>query len=234
MPATELAAAIEATAASSDQAALDHVAAKPADAEKEPEYEEVWRPRRRTGGDRDFRSQDRQRPDRQRHGNRGAEGQPAGGEGERRSSRSDNKGGGNRGNDRRRGNSPGGDRTVAAQGGSPAPTGDQPTPPQAEAGQSTNMPSDRPFGCRPSKGSGPSGGRPQHGHRGGKGGGGAGGDRGPRRDDRDRDRNRGGERQRFSAAPDKKRNEIDPNSPFAALSQLKAQLEKRPDGESKS
>ena len=242
--------AIETTAASTSEGSetapdaeaaatrLDPAATKSAEPEKEPEFEDVWRPRRRTGGDRDFRGQERHRSDGQRHGNRGAEGQPAGEEGERRSPRNnnrgnDNKGGANRGGDRRRGNRPGGDRPVAAHGASPAPGGDQQTAQATDAATPANRPSDRPFGGRPNQG----GGRSQHGNRGGHGGGksGGGGDRGPRRDDRDRDRNRGGERQRFTAAPDnKKRNEVDPNSPFAALSQLKAQLEKRPDGDSKS
>ena len=104
----------------------------------------------------------------------------------------------------------------------------------------------------------PSGGRPPRddrsakggGYKGGRGAPGGGNDRRPggrdggrdprrddssreggRRDDRRRD---GGDRGRFTAAPDKKRVEVDPNSPFAALSQLKAQLEKRADGETKS
>jgi ATP-dependent RNA helicase SUPV3L1/SUV3 len=199
-------------------------------AEKEPEYEEVWRPRRRTGGERDFRGQDRPRPDRLRQANRGAAGQ-ATGETEPGSQRSDGKPGGkrhgDRHGDRRRGNRPGGgERPAAAPSG-----GDQQPLPQVssgEAGPPASRPAERPYNTgRPQTG----GGRPYQGQRSGKGGGG-GGDRGPRRDDRDR--NRGGERQRFTAAPEKKRNEIDPNSPFAALSQLKAQLEKRPDGESKS
>ncbi len=232
--AADMAAAAEATTTSTDQADTTPTDAKPAEVEKEPEYEDVWRPRRRAGGDRDFRTQDRQRSDRPHNVNRGAEGQPAAGEGERGSRRNDNsgrgnRGGANRGDDRRRGHRPGGERAAVAQSGAPAASGDQQTVQPAEAGQPTDKPSDRPFGGRPDQ----RGGRPQHANRGGKGGGGA--DRGPRRDDRDRDRNRGGERQRFTAAPDtKKRNEIDPNSPFAALSQLKAQLEKRPDGETKS
>jgi ATP-dependent RNA helicase SUPV3L1/SUV3 len=235
----ETAPATETATSSPDQAD-----AKPVEPEKEPEYEDVWRPRRRNGGDRDSRGHDRQRPDRQRDGNRGAEGQPAGGEGERRSPRTENRGtdnrgtdnrgntnrgGANRGGDGRRGHRPGGDRAIETPGAAPVATGDPQAAQQADAGRPAGKPSDRPFGGRSNQG----GGRPQHGNRGGKSGGG--GDRGPRRDDRDRDRNRSGERQRFTAAPDnKKRNEVDPNSPFAALSQLKAQLEKRPDGDSKS
>ena len=91
--------------------AVNSAEAKP---ETEPEYEEVWRPRRRAGGDRDFRRGDRAR-DSARPPRAEAGQQPLQGEstpGERRPYR----GGGRSGahGDRRHGNRPGQDRAAPA------------------------------------------------------------------------------------------------------------------------
>jgi ATP-dependent RNA helicase SUPV3L1/SUV3 len=208
-----------------DVAAKSEVEAQPG-SQPEPEYEDVWRPRRRAGGERDFR-----RHDRPRDGDRAssataptnADGQPASGDaprGERRPYRGGGGKPGERGGDRRHGNRPGQDRAVAATGEA------NPAAPAADATVGQPDRAGRPD--RPAfKGGGGGAGRDRRPDRGG----GRDGGRDNRRDDRRRE---GGERQRFSAAPEKKRAEADPNSPFAALSQLKAQLEKRADGETKS
>ncbi len=186
--------------------APDAVAAPAAPAE--PELIEIWRPHRHQGG---------RRPE---QGNRGPR-EGAAAPGERQP-------GGRRGDRPNRGPRPGGPRRdgetqvqvaaapAAAEGGAPAP----PRPEREPRRDDRPRPGQR--GPRP-EGQGQGQGRPEQGRgprpdfkRDGRPGGG-----GPRRDDR------GGERFQQPPRPRPADREPDPDSPFAKLAALKAQLEGR-------
>lgn len=190
-------------AAASEPAAAEAAAAAPA-APAEPEMIEVWRPHRHQGG---------RRPE-------PARGAREGGPGERQP-------GGRRGDRPNRGPRPGGPRR---DGDAPAPaqaaSGEAAAPrPEREPRRDDRRPDrrderrgPRPDGPRPE-----GGGRPEQGRgprpdfkRDGRPGGG-----GPRRDDR------GGERFQQPPRPRPADREPDPDSPFAKLAALKAQMEGR-------
>jgi ATP-dependent RNA helicase SUPV3L1/SUV3 len=165
----------------------------------EPEYEEVWRPRRRVAFERRER-----RPGREASAN----GEPARDKRERRGK-------------------PWRDRHGGKEGaGETRPAAPTEGAPQAEA---TAKPEGS--GARPQHDSGRprrhDGGRRDRDHRDKR------DERRPRREDRDRRRD--GDRPRVFASTEGKRGgAADPDSPFAALGRLKAQLEKRPEGDSSS
>jgi ATP-dependent RNA helicase SUPV3L1/SUV3 len=199
----------EPSAATDDEAsvaAVGEAAATPA----EPELIEVWRPHRHQGG---------RKPEPGHRGQREGAGAP----GERQP-------GGRRGDRPNRGPRPGGPRrdsetqvpatAAAAEGGAPPAARPEREPRRDERPRSGQR-GPRPEGQgrseqgRPEQGRGP---RPDFKRDGRPGGGGSGG---PRRDDR------GGERFQQPPRPRPADREPDPDSPFAKLAALKAQLEGR-------
>ncbi len=196
------------TAVEASEAEPVAAAAEAPVAAAEPELIEVWRPHRHQGG---------RRPEQPNRGPREGAGAP----GERQP-------GGRRGDRPNRGPRPGGPRR---DGEAPAPVmaapveGAPPTPRPEREPRRDDRPRSGQRGPRPDQGAGQ--GRPEQGRgprpdfkRDGRPGGG-----GPRRDDRGREDR--GERFQQPPRPRPADREPDPDSPFAKLAALKAQLEGR-------
>ena len=212
-------AATAAADASPEAVATIAEAAAPADvASAEPEYEDIWRPRRRYGDDnRDPRAADRERPARKPPWKS------------------------NRPPVNRDGTVPDAVAADAAAGGAAAASA---TPVQGEPGQAPERRGwqrrDRPAGAREGAAAGDrdgksaSAGRPARTeqNRSGPNRSNRGPNKGPNKGyDRDNDRRRDQDRTPYKTSAEPKRKEADPDSPFAALSQLKAALEKRTGGD---
>jgi ATP-dependent RNA helicase SUPV3L1/SUV3 len=208
------------TAASPDATAEVHAATEPAAVEAEVVMIEVWRPRRRHREDRRPRRQDG------RGSSQGSSAAHAGGQGDRDGApardREPGQGRGrNRDRDRNRNRS---DIRPPVTAGEPPVVATDAVPDRQDSGQRRH---DRPRQESPRQDG------PRREGQGGSGGYRGGGDNrrpgGGGRDDRRDDQRRRDDRQprpRVSTAAPQRKGGIDPDSPFAALSALKQQLEK--------